>query len=97
MDGFGRLAPVGSFDGSGGRLDGTSPFGVHDLDGNGAEIVQDCMAPPAPCDDACVDPVVRVEPCEAVARYNDFGALRSGLRASLRQAIAGRAGFRCAR
>ena len=59
MDGFGRLAPVGSFDGSGGRLDGTSPFGVHDLAGNGAEIVKDCMAPPVPCDDECVDPVVR--------------------------------------
>jgi formylglycine-generating enzyme required for sulfatase activity len=97
-DGFGRLAPVGSFDGTDGRLDGTSPFGVHDLAGNGSELVDDCMRPYSPCHRGCIDPIVIGEPdCERAARYNDFTSLRSGLRTSLRQAMVGGAGFRCAR
>jgi gamma-glutamyl hercynylcysteine S-oxide synthase len=96
-DGFVRLGSVGSFDGTGGRLDGSSPFGVHDLAGNGPEVVQDCMAAPAPCDGECVDPLGRgAENCERVVRFNDFTSSPSGLRGTLRQG--GReAGFRCAR
>lgn len=52
------LAPVGTFDGTGGRGDGSSPWGVHDLAGNAEELVADFYVEPyPPCGD-CVDPVV---------------------------------------
>jgi gamma-glutamyl hercynylcysteine S-oxide synthase len=96
-DGFGREAPVGSFDGTAGLLDGTSPFGVHDLAGNAPEIVQDCMAPPEACAGECVDPVIRsAAGCERVVRFSAFTGARIAVRTSARQGYHF-GGFRCAR
>jgi formylglycine-generating enzyme required for sulfatase activity len=41
-------APVGTFDGTNGRGDGASPWGVHDLAGNGYEMVSDFYVEPYP-------------------------------------------------
>lgn len=63
-DGFEGTAPVGTFDGSDGYRDGSSPWGVLDMEGNAAELVYDCVwdnhlgKNPEPdfCGDGCVDP-----------------------------------------
>lgn len=68
-DGFENLAPVGTFDGTGGRKDGSSPWGVHDLVGNAAEWVADCAGRYQPCDGPCGDP----------ARLPESGECRTGV------------------
>ena len=45
------MAPVGTFDGTGGYGDGTSPWGLHDVVGNAEEVVEGC-GPQV----ECVDP-----------------------------------------
>ena len=53
-------APVGTFDGTHGFGDGSSPWGVHDMAGNVSEIVADTTddaETPYPDCEACVDPV----------------------------------------
>jgi formylglycine-generating enzyme required for sulfatase activity len=44
-----QLLPVGIFDGTRGRYDASSPFGIHDAAGGGDEIVFECERP----DDTC--------------------------------------------
>jgi formylglycine-generating enzyme required for sulfatase activity len=54
-------APVGTFDGTHGFGDGSSPWGVHDMAGNVSEImadVTDAYATPYPDCAACIDPVM---------------------------------------
>jgi formylglycine-generating enzyme required for sulfatase activity len=54
-------APVGTFDGTHGFGDGSSPWGVHDMAGNVSEImadVTDAYETPYPDCGACVDPVM---------------------------------------
>lgn len=41
--------PAGTFDGTGGRLDSSSPFGLHDTVGGGSEIVFECDRPDETC------------------------------------------------
>lgn len=41
----GDALPAGTFDGTNGHLDGSSPWGVHDLAGNGYEQVVRCPTP----------------------------------------------------
>lgn len=68
-DGFKRIfqnentsdeAPVGTFDGTRGFADGSSPWGVHDMAGNVSEIMADTTDSPetsySDCG-ACIDPV----------------------------------------
>ncbi len=58
-DGIGRTtARVGTFDGTHGRGDGASAFGIRDLAGNVGEYVRDYYNEPyTVCDPECVDPV----------------------------------------
>jgi formylglycine-generating enzyme required for sulfatase activity len=54
-------APVGTFDGTHGFGDGSSPWGVHDMAGNVSEImadVTDAYETPYPDCGVCVDPVM---------------------------------------
>jgi formylglycine-generating enzyme required for sulfatase activity len=96
-DGFELEAPVGSFDGTGGRLDGSSPWGVHDLAGNADEVVADCEHPYKPCDGPCRDPKVPVTPsCKPMVRTSDLSSRRLSLRSTWRMGGPG-GGFRCAR
>jgi len=44
-----RDPPIGSFDGTRGRLDGSSPWGVHDMAGGASELVFQCGDPNTPC------------------------------------------------
>lgn len=44
-----RDPPVGSFDGTRGRNDGSSPWGVHDMAGGASEIVFECEDPNTTC------------------------------------------------
>ncbi len=56
-------APVGTFDGTHGFGDGSSPWGVHDMAGNVSEIMADTTDSPEtsyPDCGACIDPVVVV-------------------------------------
>lgn len=56
-DGFEEVAPVGTFDGTGGFGDGSSPWGVHDMAGNASEWVADCYTRSYVwCKDGCTDP-----------------------------------------
>jgi formylglycine-generating enzyme len=96
-DGFKLEAPVGSFDGTGVLLDGSSPWGVHDLAGNASEYVADCEHPYKPCDGPCRDPRVPVTPgCKPMVRTSDGGSSPMSLRSTWRLNGPG-GGFRCAR
>jgi formylglycine-generating enzyme required for sulfatase activity len=96
-DGFELESPVGSFDGTGGRLDGSSPWGVHDLAGNVEEIVADCEHRYKPCDGPCRNPKVAVTPsCKPMVRTSDWSSDRMDLRSTWRMGGPG-GGFRCAR
>lgn len=99
QDGYARLAPVGSFDGSG-LLDGSSPWGVHDMGGNAAEVVADCWIEPTYplCKGDCKDPGRKPKLCPVhVLRDSDSSVSADGLRAAVRQESNGESGFRCAR
>ncbi len=99
-DGFERAAPVGTFDGTGDHGDGTSPWGVHDMAGNAAELVADCYREPyLPCGD-CRDPRVD-EPrvpgtrCSRSERGGSWAQPGARMQTATRQPEAS-AGFRCA-
>ena len=51
-------APVGTFDGTHGFGDGSSPWGVHDMAGNVTEIIRDFYTMPYPNCRECLDPEV---------------------------------------
>jgi formylglycine-generating enzyme required for sulfatase activity len=98
QDGFREMAPVGSFDGSGGLLDGSSPWGVHDLAGNESEMVADCFVPYAACDPVCRDPRATAETsCKRALRGGSWAAEAQRQRGAVRQAATSAGGFRCAR
>jgi formylglycine-generating enzyme required for sulfatase activity len=86
-----RLAPVGTFDGSGRFKDGSSPWGVHDLTGNADEWTTDCWRSYSEV------PAPNREGCELVMRSTpgDVDTSRAAVRhrASIRLKL----GFRCAR
>jgi hypothetical protein len=44
-----RDLPIGSFDGTRGRQDGSSPWGVHDTAGGAGEVIFECDDPNATC------------------------------------------------
>jgi iron(II)-dependent oxidoreductase len=74
-DGFEREAPVGSFDGTNGLLDGSSPWGVHDLAGNAGEIVADCEYNYKACKGPCRDPVNAFAPnCHRMVRQSSWSS-----------------------
>jgi iron(II)-dependent oxidoreductase len=96
-DGFKLESPVGVFDGTGGLLDGSSPWGVHDLAGNVEEYVADCEHPYKPCDGPCRDPRVPVTPsCTPMVRASNWTSSPMSLRSTWRLNGPG-GGFRCAR
>lgn len=83
---------VGMFDGTGGRADGSSPWGVHDMTGGGPELVFACAAPDETCrpGSAC-----SCDTLEAISDREDVAALATSARFQLR--IMGNQGVRCAR
>jgi formylglycine-generating enzyme required for sulfatase activity len=89
---LGGLAPVGTFDGTRGFLDGSSPWGVHDLAGGVSEPTSTCFQlyfdSPVPSGPDC-KPVVRG------SGSNDGGGDARTLRAAFRVEVPG--GIRCAR
>lgn len=92
-------APVGTFDGTNGRGDGASPWGVHDLAGNGYEMVSDFYVEPyPPCGD-CVDPVVDrpVGPKPDRVARTFYGDTATGLPTVLQRNRSSIDGLRCAR
>ncbi len=103
-DGFEETSPVGIFDGTRGRGDGSSATGVHDLVGNVTEWTSDCyVRKHGWCKVPCVDPVV-LPPCPydswaAKGSYCNEGS--TGLLLAARQPIpldgyGGYLGVRCA-
>lgn len=111
-DGFKRIfqkyntsdqAPVGTFDGTRGFGDGSSPWGVHDLAGNVSEIMADTTdsrATPYPDCGACIDPetpataqrifhIVRGPSAAAVTNDASIAVRRGGAGVHIE-------GFRCA-
>jgi formylglycine-generating enzyme required for sulfatase activity len=94
-------APVGTFDGTHGRGDGSSPWGVHDLAGNGDEMMADFYIEPYPACGECVDPVVN-QPAggspQHVAR-TFYGKMTNQIGAPkvTQRNIGNIGGFRCAR
>jgi formylglycine-generating enzyme required for sulfatase activity len=54
----GSAMPVGSFDGSGGANDGSSPWGLHDVVGNVEEFSVRCATSDSGCRPGCSCPVV---------------------------------------
>lgn len=96
-DGVKLEAPAGSFDGTDGRLDGSSPWGVHDMAGNASEFVADCEHPYKPCDGPCRDPRVPVtSSCKPMNRGGLWASGPMDLRSTWRFGGPG-GGFRCAR
>lgn len=87
-----KLMPkVGMFDGTGGRADGSSPWGVHDMTGGASELMFACSDPDATCrpGSSC--------PCTTLAVFSDrkdVAALATSARFKLQ---AGAPGVRCAR
>jgi iron(II)-dependent oxidoreductase len=98
-DGFKRLAPVGSFHGEGELLDGSSPWGVHDMAGNAMEFVGDCWSEHyTACDGVCSDPKGPGELCMIhTLRISAWTSNAAGVRSASRSAGMVTAGFRCAR
>ena len=83
---------VGMFDGTGGRADGSSPWGVHDMTGGGPELVFACAAPDETCrpGSAC-----SCDALEASTDRKDVAALAASARFDLK--FVGNQGVRCAR
>ena len=97
----GRSIAVGSFDGSKGKGDGRSPWGVHDMAGNARELVRGCYQPsPDLCPaDGCQDPVdpgYGKEGCTELLRSSSAGQPPDRAVTTYRQLGSG-GGFRCAR
>jgi len=92
-------APVGTFDGTHGFGDGSSPWGVHDMAGNVSEIMADFFTEPYPSCGACTDPVVLASSDPTQKNYRSirgFHAQADSLRSSLRYGGSSFEGFRCA-
>jgi formylglycine-generating enzyme required for sulfatase activity len=96
-DKFEREAPVGTFDGTNGTLDGSSPFGLHDMVGNAAEITATCYAPYQPCATVC-EPAApdATSECGRVLRPTGARSSREGATATSRSELGAVGGFRCA-
>lgn len=89
-------APVGTFDGTQGRGDGASPWGVHDLAGNSMEMMADAFLAPYPDCGECIDPIVTFA---QIGRPSSYVAVRtfSSVNPSLTQRSGlDYGGFRCA-
>lgn len=90
---------VGTYDGTNGHADGSSPWGLFDMAGNAAEHVADCGFAYEPCSGAvCKDPPPappRQGSCEVVSRGGGAVNGPRQLRTIDRAATAG--GIRCAR
>ena len=104
-DGFDETAPVGTFDGTRGYGNGSSPWGLYDMAGNIGEWVVDCyMGSYQPTIDACPgcpNPVARGAPdCQGTVRSGTEYGNPTTIRTSARFQISGEnpnAGFRCVR
>ena len=95
-DEFPREAPVGSFDGTGGRGDDSSPLGAHDMVGNAHELTASCFAPYKPCSGACDDPGPATAPCARVTRGQSSALGKAAIASFVRGRKAmGSGGFRC--
>ncbi|HPH66342.1 MAG TPA: SUMF1/EgtB/PvdO family nonheme iron enzyme [Kofleriaceae bacterium] len=91
-------APVGTFDGTHGFGDGSSPWGVHDMAGNVSEIMADFFTEPYQDCKACNDPTVL--PPEIPEKKQDrsvrsFHTDSDSLRSTLRYGGPAFEGFRC--
>ena len=92
----GSKLSVGSFDGTNGLKDGSSPWGVHDLGMNADEMVADCYAPYKPCSGPCRDPLVSGQvSCEIVRR--GLAVPKFAITSRWEQSSSDVLGFRCAR
>ncbi len=97
-------APVGTFDGTHGFGDGSSPWGVHDMAGNISEIMADTTddaETPYPDCGACIDPVAMAATRERsfhIRRGPSAGAAVNDASIAVRAGGAGvpLEGFRCA-
>lgn len=85
------MPKVGMFDGTGGRADGSSPWGVHDMAGDGPELVFACSDPDETCRPGSVCPCVVLETTEG---DEDVAALATSARFPI--ARVGLVGVRCA-
>jgi formylglycine-generating enzyme required for sulfatase activity len=100
-----QLAPVGTFNGTGGYGDGGSPWGVLDMLGNVAEWVVDCHYSRYHwCEKGCTDPIAPVPlrgPCEGIVRGGDVMRPGQITTTMWRDRISANAfrfqGFRCVR
>jgi formylglycine-generating enzyme required for sulfatase activity len=93
--------PVGTFDGTNGHADGSSPWGLYDMAGNAEEAVADCWYDYKPCNGGpCIDP----PPYPKQPNQDECGGISRGgsiegdiqLRTTNRTLIQP-GGFRCAR
>jgi formylglycine-generating enzyme required for sulfatase activity len=89
-DDYEAMAPVGTFDGTAGFGDGTSPWGLHDTVGNVPELVDGC-GPSSECI-GCPD-----DPCLPLAKGLGLVGENARLARLTARAPLGHAGFRCAR
>ena len=95
-DGFDDRSPVGSFDGTHGLGDDSSPIGAHDMTGNAMEITASCFARYSTCEGACSDVRPdRADACKRTLRTPSFASPADATTVTPRQADIGEAGFRC--
>ena len=93
---------VGTYDGTNGHSDGTSPWGVHDMLGNAEEAVLGCAndyhpCPGGPCVDPQGEPARPQESCVTLSRGGDSVTNAKMLVIAHRWEAQARVGFRCAR
>ncbi len=94
------LAVVGTFDGTNGWLDGSSPWGVHDMSGNVEEVVDSCYRRYQECAPSpCADPgSAGSAKCRRVLRGGSVSADRSTTTSRVETTGFGTGhGLRCAR